>query len=295
MTRPPLFSQRTLIISFEGWNDAGEAASAAVKHLVELSDAEPVVSIDPEDYCEFHYARPNVYFDEAGIRQIRWPATELLVPSEEAIAENPQWENLSFLLGIEPAYRWRSFAAEVVEIIEDRNIEAVIFVGAMLADVPHTRPIVVTASSQSEQVRNEVGVEKSDYEGPVGILTVIAQQLETMGIPCVSVWAQVPHYVHNPPSPKVTLAILLELEKLTKFSFDHGDLATEAFEWERGIDEIAETDEEMGGYISQLEKEHAEKEAKQAQIKQTEGSGDVLAEEFEKFLAENAQKPEDDN
>lgn len=288
-----MFSQRTLIVAFEGWNDAGEAASSAVKHLVELTDAEAVVSIDPEDYCEFHYARPQVYFDEDDVRQIRWPATELLVPNEELIVEQPQFANLNFLVGIEPAYRWRSFAAEVVEIIEDRNIQSVIFVGAMLADVPHTRPIVVTASSQSEAVREELGVEKSDYAGPVGILTVIAQQLETMGIPCVSVWAQVPHYVHNAPSPKVTLAILAQLEKLTGLQFDHGDLATEAFEWERGIDEIAEADEEMAGYISQLEKEHEDKEAKEREIKQTEGSGDVLAEEFEKFLAENAKGDEE--
>jgi proteasome assembly chaperone (PAC2) family protein len=293
MTRQPLFSKRTLIVAFEGWNDAGEAASAAVKHLVTLTAAEAVVSIDSEEYCEFHYARPQVFFDEDGERQIRWPSTEMLVVSDEVAAEHPEWANLNFLLGIEPAYRWRSFAAEVIEIIEDRNIQAVIFVGAMLADVPHTRPIVVTASSQSEEVRSELGVEKSDYEGPVGILTVIAQQLETMGVPCVSVWAQVPHYVHNPPSPKVTLAILAQLERLTNLQFDHADLATEAFEWERGIDEVAEADEEMGGYITQLEKEHEEKEAKQIQIKQTEGSGDVLAEEFEKFLAENAKGDEE--
>ncbi|MFM6980976.1 MAG: proteasome assembly chaperone family protein [Micrococcales bacterium] len=289
MSLPPLFSQRTLIVSFEGWNDAGEAASSAVKHLVDLTEAEAVVSIDPEEYCEFHYARPQVYFDDDGERQIRWPATEFLVPSEELSAAKPQYANLNFLLGIEPAFRWRSFAAEVLEIIEDRNIQVVLFVGAMLSEVPHTRPVVVTASSQSEAVRNEIGVEKSDYEGPVGILTVVAQQLETIGIPCVSVWAQVPHYVHQAPSPKVTLAIIAEIEKLTGMQFDHGDLANEAFEWERGIDEIAESDEEMGNYIVQLEKDHEEKEAKQREMKQTEGTGEVLAEEFEKFLAENSK------
>lgn len=293
MNLPPLFSQRTLIVAFEGWNDAGEAASAAVKHLIELTKAEAVVSIDPEEYCEFHYARPQVYFDESGDRQIRWPATEFLIADETSA--NPDLRQLHFMLGVEPAFRWRSFAAEVLEIIEDRNINSVIFVGAMLADVPHTRPVVVTASSQSEAVRLELGIEKSDYSGPVGILTVIAQMLETSGIPCVSVWAQVPHYVHNSPSPKVTLAILSQLEKLLAITVDHGNLATEAFEWERGIDEIAEADEEMGGYITQLEKEHEENEAKAREIKNTEGSGDVLAEEFEKFLAENASKPDEEN
>ena len=279
----PLFSKRTLIVAFEGWNDAGEAATSAVKVIAEEIGAETVLSIDPEEYCEFHYARPQVYFDEDGNRQLRWPATDLMVPSAEVIAEHPEWANLFILIGVEPALRWRSFAAEVLEIIDDREIEAVLFVGAMLADVPHTRPITVTASSQSEAVRNELEVEKSDYEGPVGILTVLSQALEIEGIPAVSVWAQVPHYVHNAPSPKVTLALLVEIERLLRTSFGHADLSTEAFEWERGIDEIAEGDEEMAQYIQQLEKNRDE-------LSQAEGSGDVLAEEFEKFLRDKAQK-----
>lgn len=283
MNEQPLFSKRTLIVAFEGWNDAGEAATSAVKVIAEEVGAETVLSIDPEEYCEFHYARPQVYFDEEGLRQLRWPATDLMVPSSEKLAEHPEWANLFLLIGVEPALRWRSFAAEVLEIIDDRDIEAVLFVGAMLADVPHTRPITVTASSQSEAVRDELSVEKSDYEGPVGILTVLAQALELEGIPTVSVWAQVPHYVHNAPSPKVTLALLVEIERLLKIGFGHGDLSTEAFDWERGIDEIAEADEEMAQYIQQLEKNRDE-------LSQAEGSGEVLAEEFERFLRDKAQK-----
>lgn len=283
MTDIPLFSRPTLIVAFEGWNDAGESATSAVKHLVEQTEAEPVLSIDPEEYCEFHYARPQVYFDENGVRQIRWPATDLLIPNPELLATNAQWANLHFLLGVEPALRWRSFCSEILEIIQDRDIEAVIFVGAMLADVPHSRPITVTCSSQSEAVRSELSIEKSDYEGPVGILTVLAQALEQLDIPTVSVWAQVPHYVHNPPSPKVTLALICQIEKLLGTTFDHGDIANEAFEWERGVDEIAEGDEEMAGYIAQLEKTSDE-------LQQTQGSGEVLAEEFEKFLRDKDKR-----
>lgn len=289
LNNPPLFTKRTLIVAFEGWNDAAESATQAVKLVADELDAEPVLSIDPEEYCEFHYARPSVYFDEEGNRQIRWPATELLVPSPETVSARPEASKLHILLGVEPALRWRAFTAEVLEIIDDREIEAVLFVGAMLADVPHSRPIQVLASSQSELAREQFDLEKSDYEGPVGILTVLAQALEQAGVPSVSIWAQVPHYVHQSPSPKATLAVIAEIERLLGLQFDHGTLAEDAFAWERGIDEVAEADEDMAGYILQLEKARDE-------LQSAEGSGDVLAKEFEKFLRDSggSSHPETD-
>lgn len=280
MNSLPIFSQRTLVVAFEGWNDAAEAATQAVKMIAEEVEADTVQSIDPEEYCEFHYARPQVVFDEAGDRQIRWPATELMVPSPEVIAARPELANLFIMLGIEPSLKWRAFTSEVLEIIEDRDIQAVVFVGAMIADVPHTRPIQILTFSQHEDVRLQFDIEKSDYEGSVGILTVISQALEEMNVPTVNLWAQVPAYVHQSPSPKVTLALLTEIERFLKVSFDHGTLAEEAFAWERGIDEIAEADEDMSGYIEQLEKARDE-------LQQTEGSGDILASEFEKFLQQS--------
>lgn len=282
----PIFSQRTLLVAFEGWNDAAEAASQALKMIAEQLDAESVQNIDPEEYAEFHYARPQVFFDEKGDRQIRWPATELLAPGVEAVVKRPELANIFILLGVEPALRWRSFVAEILEIIDDRDIQAVVFVGSMIADVPHTRPIKVMTFSQHEEVRHLLDVEKSDYEGPVGILTVLSQALEEMNLPTVNLWAQVPAYVHQSPSPKVTLAMLTELERILRVEFDHGKLAEEAFEWERGIDEIAESDEEMAGYIQQLEKTRDE-------LQESEGSGDLLASEFEKFLRQSYEKKED--
>lgn len=280
MNSLPIFSQRTLVIAFEGWNDAAEAATQAVKMIAEEIEADTVQSIDPEEYCEFHYARPQVVFDEAGDRQIRWPATELMVPSPEVVAARPELANLFIMLGIEPSLKWRAFLSEVLEIIEDRDIQAVVFVGSMIADVPHTRPIQVLTFSQHEEVRMQFDIEKSDYEGSVGILTVISQALEEMNVPTVNLWAQVPAYVHQSPSPKVTLALLTEIERFLKVQFDHGTLADEAFAWERGIDEIAEADEDMTGYIQQLEKARDE-------LQQTEGSGDIIASEFEKFLQQS--------
>lgn len=271
------FSGRTLIVAFEGWNDAAESASGVVKFICEEIKADVVASVDPEDYYDFQFTRPTVSYEPDGSRVLDWPSTEMCIPSAEAIAENPSVSRLSVLVGTEPARRWKSFAAEIMEMIEDREIEAVLFLGAMLADVPHTRPIGVTSTSQNDLARQELDIERSQYEGPVGILSVLGIELENAGIPAVALWASVPHYVHNTPSPKATLALLIEVERLLGVQFEHGKLGEEAFAWERGIDEIAEGDDEMAGYISQLEKTRDEVDSSAA-------TGESLAKEFEKFL-----------
>jgi proteasome assembly chaperone (PAC2) family protein len=248
-----------------------------------------VAAVDPEDYYDFQFTRPTVSYEPDGSRTLDWPGTEMCIPSADAIAENPSISKLSVLVGTEPARRWKSFAAEIMEMVEDRDIEAVLFLGAMLADVPHTRPIGVMSTSQNEHARQELEIERSQYEGPVGILSVLGIELEKAGIPAVALWASVPHYVHNTPSPKATLSLLIEVERLLGVQFDHGKLGEEAFAWERGIDEIAEGDDEMSNYISQLEKTRDEVESPAA-------SGESLAKEFEKFLrAENKEAPEGSN
>ena len=273
----PIFAGRNLIVAFEGWNDAAESASSAAKFICEAIQADVVGTVDPEDYYDFQFTRPNVSLLPDGSRQINWPGVEMCVPSKEALVESPELANLSVLIGTEPSRRWKAFTAEIIELIEDREIHAVLFLGAMLADVPHSRPISVAATSQSEQARDQLDIEKSHYEGPVGILSVIALELEKINIPSVAIWASVPHYVHNTPSPKATLALLVEAERLLGISIDHKNLAEEAFTWERGIDEIAESDEEMASYIEQLEKAKDTYDSEAA-------SGDALAMEFEKYL-----------
>jgi PAC2 family len=281
-----IFSGRTLIVAFEGWNDAAESASGAVKFICEQIKADVVASVDPEDYYDFQFTRPTVSYDGEGGRVLDWPGTEMCIPSAEAVAENPSIAKLSVLVGTEPARRWKSFAAEIMEMVEDREIEAVLFLGAMLADVPHTRPIAVMSTSQNEHARLELEIERSQYEGPVGILSVLGIELEKAGIPAVALWASVPHYVHNTPSPKATLSLLIEVERLLGVQFEHGKLGEEAFAWERGIDEIAEGDDEMSNYISQLEKTRDEAESPAA-------TGESLAKEFEKFLrAETKTDPD---
>ena len=272
-----LFAGRTLIVAFEGWNDAAESASGAAKFICERLSADVIGTVDPEDYYDFQFTRPSVSYDSDGNRQMSWPSTDLCAAGVEVVTENPSLSRVHVLLGVEPSRRWQSFTAEIMEMIEDREIDSVLFLGAMLADVPHTRPIDVSATSQNERARAEFGLERSHYEGPVGILSVLGIALEKAGIPSVALWASVPHYVHNTPSPKATLALLIEVEKYLGIQFEHGSLADEAFNWERGIDEVAEGDEDMAGYIEQLEKTRDEVESPAA-------TGDALAMEFEKFL-----------
>ncbi len=275
----PFFEGRTLIVAFEGWNDAAEGASGLVKHLVSQLDADVIAAVDPEDYYDFQFSRPTVSNDENGQREISWPGAELMRSSKAAAEENPRFSDLYFLLGNEPARRWKTFSAEIMEFIEDCEIDRVIFLGAVPSDSPHTRSIKVSRSSQSAKMRKQLAIEPSEYAGPVGIISVLAMSLEEAGIPSVALWAPVPHYVHNSPSPKATFALLVELETLLGLQFNHGTLADDAFAWERGIDELAENDEDLATYVSQLEsaRDAADESA---------GSAESLALEFERFLAQ---------
>ncbi|MEN9713419.1 MAG: hypothetical protein RLZZ164_83 [Actinomycetota bacterium] len=279
-------SGRTLLVAFQGWNDAAEAASGVMKFVNEKIQGEVVSSVDPEDYYDFQFTRPNIILDDDNNRVIEWPGTELIRASKDAISAEPRFGELFVLFGTEPARRWQAFTSELLEMIDDAEIDQVVFVGAMLSDAPHTRPIKVSLMSQNADVRSELNVERSTYEGPIGILTVLSLALEQRGIPTLAMWASVPHYVHNQASPKATLALLIEVERLLGYQFEHGSLADDAFTWERGIDEVAEGDEDMASYIEQLEKSRdLEDEA--------EGSAETLAHEFERFLAADKSEPEE--
>ena len=280
-----MLAGRILVVAFEGWNDATEGASGALKAISEQIEAVPMEAVDPEDYYDFQFSRPMLERDEEGNRILTWPGTQLLHASKEKLSQNPALENLYLLLGIEPSRRWLSFAAEVLEMIEDREIDTVIMLGAMLADTPHTRPMPIFKSSNNQAYQKLFSLEPSVYEGPVGILTVLSQTFEASGISVLSLWGSVPHYVHNSSNPKAALGFLTELQDLLGLSFETSELAEAAFDWERGIDDVAEGDDEMGAYVTQLEKNRDELDSAQS-------SGDELAREFEKYLSE---KPEEES
>ena len=256
-------------MAFEGWNDAGEAATSAVSSLRESLELTPLFEVDAEEYFDFQFNRPNLTLDENGRRVLAWPGVTLYGPVGA--------EEFFLLLGAEPSRNWRSFTAEILEAIEDREITGVVFLGAMLADVPHTRPISVFVSSDNPEVRRALGVERSSYEGPVGILSVLAIACETVGLPTASIWASVPHYVHSVPSPKATLALVEKLEDVIGVEIPRGNLEVEAEAWETGIDVLAGEDEDMAAYIAGLE------QARDT-VDSPEASGEAIAEEFEKYL-----------
>lgn len=280
---------RLLVVAFEGWNDAGEAATGVVRTLKDQLAVSELASVDPEIYFDYQFNRPTVSLDDEGRRQIEWPGAVLYGPATPGsigapLAEDAELQisganagNIYLLLGTEPSRSWKSFAAEVLDSALAVDVTGVVFLGAMLADVPHTRPISVFVSSDNPTVRAELQIERSNYEGPVGILSVLADAAEKVGIPTMSIWASVPHYVHNAPSPKAVLALIDKLEELIDVVIPRGDLVSEAAEWESGIDALAAEDEEMAAYIAQLE------QARDT-VDSPEASGEAIAQEFERYL-----------
>jgi predicted ATP-grasp superfamily ATP-dependent carboligase len=264
-----LFSGRTLVVAFEGWNDAGESASNAARFLIEAIGGVEISEVDSQNYYDFQFARPQVSLDEDGKRVFRWPNSAVYRPALTELF------NLRVLLGVEPSRNWIEFAREIADTIEGEEIDSVVFLGAMLADAPHTRPIQITATSTNQLVCDSVPAEKSLYEGPVGILSILSAEFEKREIPTMSLWAAVPHYVHNGPVPKSTLALINSLQELLGIQFDQGELPTEAFKWERAVDELAEADEDLAEYVSSLEKTRDEND---------EATGDTIAAEVEQFL-----------
>jgi hypothetical protein len=296
-TTDGVFSGRLLVVAFEGWNDAGDAASSAVRTLQEQLEVFALHSCDSETYYDFQFNRPTIGFDDTGNRVLTWPTSTIFAPLVSgtiapSIADDADLgvtgdntANIYLLQGVEPSRNWQTFTGEVLDVALAADISGIIVLGAMLADVPHTRPIHTFLSSDNAQVRSEFGVERSSYEGPVGILSVIATAAEAAGIPTLAIWASVPHYVHQGPSPKATLALIDKLEEIIDVVIPRGELVTEASDWEDGINKLAADDDDMTAYIAQLEQARD-------MVDSPEATGESLAQEFERFLR-STDKPED--
>ena len=261
-----------IIAAFEGWNDAGEAASGVISHLSLAWQATAVGAIDPEDYYDFQVTRPVTEVAEGRTERLIWPTTRLLVAKQDATDRD-----LVLVHGIEPNMRWRGFCSELVESFTRLGAELVLLLGALLADSPHTRPVPVTAAASDPALAAGLRAEPVDYKGPTGIVGVLQHACADAGIPAVSLWASVPHYVAQPPCPKATLALIRGLEDVLDVPLPLADLPAEARAWERGVDELAEQDTEVAEYVRTLE------EAKDA-TDLPEASGDAIAREFERYL-----------
>jgi proteasome assembly chaperone (PAC2) family protein len=261
-----------LVAAFEGWNDAGDAATTAIEHLQLSWDATPLAEIDPDDYYDFQVTRPTVHMVDGVTRRVEWPTTRLTVC-------RPPGSSIDVVLvhGIEPNMRWRKFCAELLDHVEQLGVTTVITLGALLADTPHTRPVPVTGTAYDTESATRFGLEHSRYEGPTGIVGVFQDTCVQAGIPAISIWAAVPHYVSQPPSPKATLALLHRVEELLDVEVPLGALPAQAEEWERTVSEMADEDEDVRNYVRALEERGDE-------ISLTETSGDAIAAEFERYL-----------
>jgi proteasome assembly chaperone (PAC2) family protein len=261
-----------LVAAFEGWNDAGDAATTAIEHLQLSWDAKPLAEIDPDDYYDFQVTRPTVHLVDGVTRRVEWPTTRLTVCRPPGATTD-----VVLVHGIEPNMRWRKFCAELVEHVEQLGVTTVFTLGALLADTPHTRPVPVTGTAYDAESATRFGLEHSRYEGPTGIVGVFQDTCVQAGIPAVSIWAAVPHYVSQAPSPKATLALLHRVEELLDVEVPLGALPAQAEEWERTVSEMADEDEDVRNYVRALEERGDEQSL-------TETSGDAIAAEFERYL-----------
>jgi predicted ATP-grasp superfamily ATP-dependent carboligase len=258
-------------MAFEGWNDAGEAASAAVDHLIYTFSVKKIFTFDPEPYYDFQVNRPIIRTNFDGKREIQWRTTHIYK------AEVSNGKQLFLIRGVEPSMHWKSFSKDFLNQLKAHKIDTVIALGALLSDTPHTRPISVTAVALDQAVADKFDVEISQYEGPTGIIGVLQQEIVEAGLAGLSLWAAIPHYVSQPPSPKATMALLDHLDNLLDLPIPLGDYPERTKLWLQQVNALIQNDEDVAEYVSNLEQEGDVSDLPMA-------SGDAIAKEFERYL-----------
>jgi proteasome assembly chaperone (PAC2) family protein len=273
----PQLRDPVLACAFKGWNDAGEAASAALTFLVESFEAEEVASIDPEDFFDFSETRPMVHLEEGRARVIEWPALTFhaaSIPGAE--------RDLVLLEGPEPSLRWRAFCGEVLGVAGELGVGMAVTLGALLADVPHSRPTSVTGLASDESLVEHLGFSRSNYEGPTGIVGVLHDACSRADLPSASLWASVPHYVAAAPNPKAALALVRRFEGLTRMVVDASALEEAAEDYERQVSAAVASDPDVKAFVEKLEQsmDEAEEDAPPEKLP----SADTIARDFQRFL-----------
>lgn len=266
-------NQPIIVAAFEGWNDAGEAATEAIRHLREAWGAEQFVDIDPEEFYDFTSVRPMVHLDDDGSRRILWPENDF------HFARPDHCPPVILLRGIEPQLRWRTFCEQVLEVATAVNARLVITLGALLADVAHTRPTSVFGTAHDPKVATALHLEASRYEGPTGVVGVLHELCFAQGVNSASLWAAVPSYVPAAPSPKAALALIERVCGILGTPVPPGDLALASTEYERQISDLVDEDEETAAYVAHLEETYDRDEI-------AGDTADELVSEVERFLRE---------
>jgi proteasome assembly chaperone (PAC2) family protein len=267
----PQLRRPVLVTAFEGWNDAGNAASTAVRHLGSQWDAEPFATVDPEIFYDFTSTRPQVRLDGDGERLIDWPDNEL------AAAQVSDDLHIVTLVGTEPQLRWRTFCSQITGLARLLDVRMVMTVGALLSEVPHTRPTPVYGASYDDLLTRRLELMPSRYEGPTGIVGVLHAAFSDAGLPSASLWAAVPTYVPSAPSPKAALALVERAARMLAVDIDTEELATETESYEEQISQLVDADEESRDYVAQLEASYDDGEL-------IEDGGFRLIAEVEEFL-----------
>lgn len=275
----PRLRRPVLVAAFEGWNDAADAATTAARYLRQRWGARRFATIDPEEFYDFTSTRPRVRLADGVTREIVWPANEL-----SAASLQPDSHDAIVLVGAEPQLRWRTFCAEIVEIATELEVEMVVVLGALLADVAHTRPVKVSGTAASPELVGTLGLERSQYQGPTGIVGVLHDALSKAHIPSASLWAAVPHYVAATPSPKAALALVQRAAQLVDVPVVTADLAQQAIDYERQVSEIVAADDDVIAYVQRLEEE-AERDEQSLQLT----SGEDLAAELQRYLRDQGE------
>jgi len=279
--RPDGLRAPALVCAFKGWNDAGDAASAALTFVGSSLSARRFAVIDPEHFFDFQSTRPQVRITEGRSREITWPEVEIY---EARVPRAPR--DLVLLSGDEPSYRWKTFCRTIVDLAEAVGVQMVVTLGALLADVPHSRPTSVTGLASDETLVDRLGLQATGYQGPTGITGVLHSACADAGMPSASLWATVPHYVAAAPNPKAALALVRKLEGLVGVTVDASELESAAAEYERQVDVAVQSDPDVQAFVERLEQASAEEPGP---TQQDVPSGDVLAREFQRFLRQRGE------
>jgi proteasome assembly chaperone (PAC2) family protein len=277
--RRPELTRPVLIAAFRGWNDGAQAASLAAGYLAKTWGAEKFADVDPEGFFDFQATRPHVSLEDGLTRRIDWPETAFYNARPEGLERD-----VVLLLGIEPNLRWRTFTELLVGVARDLGVELMVTLGALLADVPHTRPSPVTGSASDEELVRRLGLSASRYEGPTGIVGVLHDACKRAQIPSASLWAAVPHYVSLTPSPRAAVALCERLGELMGVEIDLDELEEAAASYEEQVSEAVASDEETAAYVEELEHR-----ADQLEQSSDLPSGEALAAELTRFLREREQ------
>jgi len=293
----PTLRRPALVAAFSGWNDAADAASDGVRWLARNVGARVFATLDAEEYVDFQAARPTVELVDGVIREIQWPALAFSAGSPPGAGRD-----LVLLLGVEPNLRWPTFCDDVISVARATGCEIVVTLGALLGDVPHTRTLRCTGSATDEALAARLGMERSRYEGPTGIVGVLHDSARRVGFASASIWAPVPHYVATAPNPKATHALLTKLGSLLDLGLELTELEIAAAAWERSVDKVVADDADATDYVQRLERRYDESaDADQSTDTADDDdedwldeddlpSGESLAEDFERYLREQGDE-----